>query len=673
MSHRDVDLAVLRATLAKVGDPFRTKDVSSHPDMLRAHPALARQRNYHAFVGRCLATLAGEVTQLGQSNERGALWTLRPGAGAASQARTAGGAVAIDAAGPTGAPPGRGTERARAAGAAQAPGALELGPQCAGDDAFAARMRHHQSWYRAVVLGVPCGTGPSANARSPYGNMLTREEGARGKNFLTREIHEVALARIRQGGGTIDAFRLQHNLLSSMPLCFNLFGPLVADLALATRLWRALLGEEVAEVTRVALEYAPVPAADYLADGTAFDAFVEYRRADGALCFTGIETKLTEPFSPREYPKERPGYQRWLAHPSAPWRPDALPSVDRVEHNQLFRDHLLVHAMVARAGSAYAAGRLLLVRHDEDARCAATVAGYRALLRPGDDSFAELPLSRLVGTWEPIVAADPPRAAWLADLRRRYLELSASEACAAPAAAVTPTVHGGAVREGHLHALALVESDAYRTTLDRYAEHLGVNGVYLRPTEQGLTVISTDPRRCPKMLGVGARDSGQEHLSRLPPTDEQVRVAVEGFREKVRTVRDRKPEEQFSLSLLARALGTGLGLPESLHLVCQEWRLPTEDGGDKLDLLAVDLSARALVVVELKRSHDAARAPDRHGRDAAAQADHYADLLHQHRQALYPYFQRLARALARHHDGPEAMRTLLLDPEQRPRALVWTP
>lgn len=125
------------------------------------------------------------------------------------------------------------------------------------------------------------------------------------------------------------------------------------------------------------------------------------------------------------------------------------------------------------------------------------------------------------------------------------------------------------------------------------------------------------------------------------------------------------------LSLLAQAMKAGLQLPGGLHLVCQEWRLPVASGrGDKLDLLAVDLGARALVVIELKRSWEATQKVDRHGRDAEEQAEHYAELLYEHRQVLYPFFERVARALARHHDGPEAMRSQSLDPGHHPRAIV---
>lgn len=316
---------------------------------------------------------------------------------------------------------------------------LDLGPQYSGDDSFTRRMRRHQSWYRAAVLGVPCGVGPRAGAKSRYGNMLDAAAAARGLNFLTPEIHRVARARIAERSGAVEPFRLQHNMLSSMPMCFNLFGPLVVDRDLATRLWRGLLGAEVAEVTRVVLEYAPTPADEYLADRTAFDAFVEYRRPDGALCFSGIETKLTEPFSREHYPRERPGYRRWLELPAIPWHREGLSQVDRREHNQLWRDHLLAFAVAARAGSPYASGRLLLVRHDEDVRCAELVERYRSLLTGRDDTFRELPLSQVVDAWEPVlaVARDERRAAWLREFRRRYLELAASETVAAPSGVST--------------------------------------------------------------------------------------------------------------------------------------------------------------------------------------------------------------------------------------------
>ena len=171
-----------------------------------------------------------------------------------------------------------------------------IGPQYGRDNRLAARIRFHQSWYRARVLGLPWGTGPMPHSKRELGSMLTREDGAAGRNFLSPELFELGQARIAEKTGTVDEFRLRHNMLSSQPMCFNLFGYLELNLDLATRTFAAL-DSDVAQVTDVRMEYAPEPAADYLADRTAFDAFIAYERKGGGKGFFGIETKLTEKFS----------------------------------------------------------------------------------------------------------------------------------------------------------------------------------------------------------------------------------------------------------------------------------------------------------------------------------------------------------------------------------------
>jgi len=301
----------------------------------------------------------------------------------------------------------------------------DLGPQYAGDSPFQARMRFHQSWYRARVLGLPCGTGPRAQDRSHYGNMLRWADGEQGRNFLTPGIFETAARRLQEGVGVIEPFRLLCNMLSSQPMCFNLFAPLAEDADLATRLLAAVIGgNEVRQVAEVRLEYAPEPRSEYLNDGTAFDAFVEYVRSDGRRAFLGIETKLSEQFSPGAYHK--PAYDRWVSGADSPFLPEGRSCLDDARHNQLWRDHLLAIAMRDHRRSPYASGALALVRHPWDEGCEATVAGYRSLLRRGDRSFIDLPLDRLVGAWEPAAPDDDTRA-WLAAFRLRYVDLAASE------------------------------------------------------------------------------------------------------------------------------------------------------------------------------------------------------------------------------------------------------
>jgi hypothetical protein len=169
-------------------------------------------------------------------------------------------------------------------------------------------MRFHQSWYRANVLRVPFGTGPGPQHSGKFGNMLPREDGAKGLNFLTPDIFEVAKSRVKDEQGMVEEFRLFNNMLSSQPMCFNLFGPFVTSFNLATEVFKHLLPNEIEKVTDVKIEYSPEPKEEYLNDRTAFDAFVEFLRPDGRFGFVGIETKLTEPFSQKYY--DTPVYRR---------------------------------------------------------------------------------------------------------------------------------------------------------------------------------------------------------------------------------------------------------------------------------------------------------------------------------------------------------------------------
>ena len=301
---------------------------------------------------------------------------------------------------------------------------LDFGPQYASDDPFTRRMRFHQSWYRVNELKVPYGTGPKPKNTTFYGNMLTRADGDRGLNFLTPHIHEIADRRLAIKQGTIDPFRLLCNMLSSQPMCFNLFAPLVDDVELAARLMRVLLPDEIGLVNKVQLEYAPEPAKNYLNDRTAFDAFVSYTRSDGLPGFVGIETKLIEPFSQKVY--SSPLYNHWSDHPQSPWLAEDRPRLQSKEVNQLWRDHLLAVAMRLAPGSDYASGWFMLVYHPMDLKCVTALKEYKTLLKTDDRSFIDVPLDKLLELWKTVMITDAEKQ-WLADFSLRYLNLEASK------------------------------------------------------------------------------------------------------------------------------------------------------------------------------------------------------------------------------------------------------
>lgn len=406
-----IDDRTLARVVALMPADFATKDVSQHAEMLAAHPVHRDERNWHAHVGGALSIarsgLGIQETQKGTS--RGSRWHRMTMANAN---------VGCPAVIPPPLPAQVASVRPPVGDGAHA---LDLGPQYAGDNRLTAKMRRHQSWYRANVLRVPFGTGPKSTDLNLYGNMLTKADAERGANFLTQGIFAVAKRRLAENSGAVEPFRLLHNMLSSQPMCFNLFGPLVEDLDLATRLMAELLPGEVAKVTAVKLEFAPQPSGAYLADRTAFDAYVEWTTPTGGRAFLGVETKLTEPFSQQHY--DTSVYRRWMGTGS-PWRPEAEAEVADVRHNQLWRDHLLAVAHLGQSGAKWHKGRLALVRHPLDLDCAGTVHGYRQLLRPDDDTFLDLTLEEVVDAWGRAALSDGERA-WINAFRLRYLDVGA--------------------------------------------------------------------------------------------------------------------------------------------------------------------------------------------------------------------------------------------------------
>ncbi len=294
---------------------------------------------------------------------------------------------------------------------------IDIGPQYQGDDDFTRRMRWHQSWYRARVLRVPHGTGPRVTSRTLYGNMLNDHAASRGLNFLTPDIFQLARQRAAAGTGAVEEFRLMRNMLSSQPMAFNLFGELALNHDLATELVRALWGAHVKRVTDVRFEWAPQPADEYLDDRTAFDVFIEYEGDGDHAGFIGIEVKLTEPFSQHRY--DKPTYRRWMT-PDSPWRADSRDAVADIEHNQLWRDHLLAWSVLQHRSRRYAAGHLSVVFHPEDHRCRGVIDRYRTLLR-SQATFSAFDLSQVISAWRPFAGE------WLQTFAERYLALDTSD------------------------------------------------------------------------------------------------------------------------------------------------------------------------------------------------------------------------------------------------------
>ena len=163
------------------------------------------------------------------------------------------------------------------------------------DSKFARYGRLLQSKWREKN-GYPI--GQSANG-SVFGNYIDADYARKEKvNFLTENIRNLVIEEINNAKKTkalIREDRMWTNLLSSQPLCFNLFGELRFNLELATKFFQNLFPERIDEVTSVLFEHSPCRGdKNFTGDRSAFDVFIEYVSNEGKKGFVGIEVKYAE-------------------------------------------------------------------------------------------------------------------------------------------------------------------------------------------------------------------------------------------------------------------------------------------------------------------------------------------------------------------------------------------
>ena len=180
---------------------------------------------------------------------------------------------------------------------------MEIGSQSKSDNQFTKKYRLIQSKYRAEILKVPCGVGPTKNSDKTYGNMLSNGEQS-GLNFISKNAFEFAkqknLDKQINPDLTIDEFRLFNNMLSSMPMCFNLFGDLRAlllhDQKAVSKVIKEMFQEInwISKVKYIDVEFIPVPIGNYTNDKSAFDAMILVEDENGKKGLISIETKYTD-------------------------------------------------------------------------------------------------------------------------------------------------------------------------------------------------------------------------------------------------------------------------------------------------------------------------------------------------------------------------------------------
>lgn len=256
------------------------------------------------------------------------------------------------------------------------------------------------------------GNGEQAENGSRLAPAGPRDEDFR--NFLASETIRRAvahrssfMAKQSEPGQQFKEDRLRYDLLSSMPMCFNLFGELHGD---PTRL--SAVGDELIHSSlpglSVKFEHSPRrQSAEFTNDGTAFDVALYLGASDGDQSIVGIETKYHEHATaePRpDTPKrdrltgelnpillnrlKMPRYRALseIAVTKGIFKPN-WEELLGTELQQIWRDHLLLLSMLFHPSGKWKMGKYLLVHPARNPAFADVAHTYRTEFLDDESTF----------------------------------------------------------------------------------------------------------------------------------------------------------------------------------------------------------------------------------------------------------------------------------------------
>lgn len=269
------------------------------------------------------------------------------------------------------------------------------------------------------------GWGAGVYRGKEYGHLLAMPEAQDELlNFLTPRIGKaVERALLNKGGGLIQVPRLYDNMVSSQPLCFNLFGELSMcehEPSLCALLGKLIPGGAVTGITKTAFEYSPGRNdPKYLGDKSAFDFYVEYIRSSGGRGFVGFEVKYVEDMclNSREgscYERNGARYEE-IADYAGLFKADMRVNLRRTRLQQLWRDHLLCYSIL-KAHPEFSEGCFVLLYPKANANVEKVMRSYKSCLS-APQSLIAVTLEELVGMLDDVGAGE-----WVRLFRERYLE-----------------------------------------------------------------------------------------------------------------------------------------------------------------------------------------------------------------------------------------------------------
>lgn len=272
---------------------------------------------------------------------------------------------------------------------------------------FKQAARLHQSRWREA-RGYPMGQSTGGGSKTDNGSKLAPLEpiGDDFRNFLTSPAIRSAVThrsssevKKSERGQQFNETRLRQDLLSSMPMCFNLFGDLHDDPERLTRFGKELgINRPGIEVK---FEHSPGRrSSEFTNDGTAFDVALFFGEPGQPRTVVGIETKYHEHALSESTPdpvSRMPRYEQIADRAVADgvlapgWR-----TLLGTELQQIWRDHLLVLAMLQHSSGTWDQGMYVLVHPVGNASFAEAGERYRDEFLVDDATFAVKTVEELV-------------------------------------------------------------------------------------------------------------------------------------------------------------------------------------------------------------------------------------------------------------------------------------
>lgn len=301
---------------------------------------------------------------------------------------------------------------------------------CKADNRYQAYYHYLQSLWRETNH-IPVKKDMGQSDKDVYGNYTSDPHA----NFMTDGIRSLVnheLAPENKGNRLIEETRLRTNLLSSQPLCFNLFGELKLNSDKALQFFNVLYDNYFKSIDNIEFEYNPARRDSRLTgDRSAFDVFVEYTSIAGNKGFIGIEVKYSETLNEgadsvndilnKQFCNEpRTRRDRYRELSIGLFAETNYGELEQLPAFQIWRDHLLAVSMCKAFSEKYDEGVFLSLAPYSNKNCRDGVEKYRNLLLNPDDvidsHFCNAWLEEYIETLDKVFDEE-----WTKDMKKRYL------------------------------------------------------------------------------------------------------------------------------------------------------------------------------------------------------------------------------------------------------------